>query len=271
MPDLDRIKSTINQLINQDEGTGTWGIIIEDIKSGQRLEWNGEEPFYAASVIKVPIMVSAFSSAWEGKFSIEDKIVLTREMQVGGAGVLQHLSPGLEISIRDLITLMIIQSDNTATNMVIDIVGVERIRKTMKELGMGNSHFYNKLMIMPAQVAGYNTITASDIASCYCSIAMGKAVSYQSSLEMIDILKHQQVRNGLPSLLPYTSSPVIGQLPRWELAHKTGTLENIQHDAGILYLGDDSIIIVALSKGYGYTKANEVLGKLARCVYDLYI
>lgn len=249
---------------------GTWGIAVEDLNTGVRWSHNENRKFYAASVIKVPIMAAAFSLAREGKLSLEDRVRLTKEMQVGGAGVLQHLNPGLELSIRDLVILMIIQSDNTATNMVIDAVGKEKIRETMEQLGMRNSTFYNKLMIVPAQTEGTNLITAADMASCFKSLATGKAASSHDSSEMIDILKRQQVTDGLPSRLPNRTASVLGVLPAWKVAHKTGTVENIQHDAGILYTEDQSVMIIVLSEGVPHQSAKEIMGKITREIYDQY-
>lgn len=263
---LDKLKPEIDQLLT--ETPGTWGIVIQDLAADQSIQWNAEEPFYAASMIKVPIMASAFLAAWEGEFSLEATIPLSKEVQVGGCGVLQHMTPGSEITIRDLITLMIIQSDNTATNMIIDLLGTERIRQTMIELEMRNSQFYNKLMVVPAKLEGSNTITAADMGACFRNIARGNIVSYHRCQDMLDILKKQQVRDGLPIYLPSDESPVIGMLPQWELANKTGMVTNIQHDGGILYMKEQAFLIITLTRGCVPGKAKATMGKIARLIYD---
>ncbi|SEN30435.1 serine hydrolase [Lihuaxuella thermophila] len=249
---------------------GRWGVWIEDLTTRDSWEWNGDHSFYAASVIKVPIMVAVFREAWKGRFALSDEMTLTPEAQVGGAGVLQHLTPGLKVSIRDLTTLMIIQSDNTATNLLIELVGKDAIHEAMTELNMNGSRFYNPLMILPADREGVNTITPRDLASCYRKIAKGEAVSYHASLQMINILKKQQIRDCFPSLLPQTDPDIIGSIPAWELAHKTGTVTRVLHDTGILYTGSHAVIMVALSEDCSYREAKEQLAQLAFRVYQAY-
>ena len=153
-------------------------------------------------------MVAVYAEAWAGTLSLEDRLTLTKEVQVGGSGVLQHLSPGLKISIRHLVMLMIIQSDNTATNILINRVGKRQIQKILLELGMKESQFYNKLMVVPAKLDGYNRVTAASMAACYRMLAQGKAVSYHHSMEMIEILKRQQIKTSLASLLPASDIPL---------------------------------------------------------------
>ncbi|WP_348775016.1 serine hydrolase [Psychrobacillus sp. NEAU-3TGS] len=129
----------INQLTEQSKGI--WGIVIEDLYGDERWELNGDELFYAASVIKVPIMVAVFSAVERDEISLTAEIILKEDDFVGGSGVIQHLTPGTALSICDIVMLMIIQSDNTATNILIDLVGVEPIVQTMKEAGMEKSTF----------------------------------------------------------------------------------------------------------------------------------
>jgi beta-lactamase class A len=248
---------------------GTWGVWVEDLETAESWTWNETRPFYAASLIKVPIMVAVYREMAKERLRLGEELVLQPEDQVGGSGVLQHLSPGLRIPIRDLVTLMIIQSDNTATNMLIDRIGKEAIRETMAELGMKNSLFYNPLMIIPADREGVNAVTAEDMASCYRKIARGEAVSWHACRQMIRILKRQQFRDCFPSSLPPAENDVpIGSLPAWELAHKTGMVNRVLHDTGILYVGDHAVLLIALSEGLEYREAAKLLGELARLVYD---
>lgn len=263
---------TLSRRLNQwyETATGQWGIWIEDLASQQTWTLNEEQTFYAASVIKVPIMVAVYQQAWKGQFSLEERIPLTKEMQVGGSGVLQHLSVGTLLSIQDLITLMIIQSDNTATNLLIRLVGKKTIQQVMKDLGMKRSTFYNPLMIVPVDREGVNLITAADVASCYRKIAKGEAVSYHHSMQMINILKKQQLQDCFPSQLPVTEEDLIGTSPLWELAHKTGMVNRVLHDTGILYCRDHTFLLVALSSDCSYDDAKQQLAKIARLVWETY-
>lgn len=159
------------------EAGGTWGVVVEDLDSGSRFEHHPQEPFIAESVIKVPIMAAVFAAAERGGCSLDEVLPLRREDLVGGSGLLFALSPGLRLSIRDLVTLMIIQSDNTATNVLIDRIGKEQINQTMRDLGMQGSVYSRKLMIYPVDVATNNIITAGDVSRMLGTIAAGRFLS----------------------------------------------------------------------------------------------
>src|SRR5699024_5872620 len=103
--------------------------------------------FAAQSIIKVPIMAAIFTAYENGEFFLSEKRTIRKEDLVGGSGVIQHLSPGTELSIYDLMMLMIIQSDNSATNILIDLVDFELINQVMQEGGMRDSRLNKKLMI----------------------------------------------------------------------------------------------------------------------------
>src|SRR5690625_6457444 len=97
---------------------GEWGIVLKDLQTKEIYGLNSALSFNAASVIKVPIMAAVFQGIDEGRYQLNDKLTLTEGEQVGGAGVLQHMTPGTKLTVEDLVVLMIIQSDNTATNMI---------------------------------------------------------------------------------------------------------------------------------------------------------
>ncbi len=249
---------------------GTWGVVIEDLQSHERFTLNPDERFYAASIIKLPIMTAVFAQVYSGKLSFEQTIPLRQEDLVGGDGVLKHMSVGLPLTVHDLVTLMIIQSDNTATNVLIDLVGTENIREMMRKTGMHNSAFYNKLMIIPAELEGKNEVTAADVASHLRHLATGQILSYNSCLQMISLLKKQQQRDSLPSLLPDPEGEIIGSLPLWELANKAGSITDIKHDAGILYVDQAAVIITTLSKNVDEKPAKKAMGEIGRLVYEAY-
>src|SRR5699024_286907 len=196
--------------------------------------WNQDDTFYAASIIKIPIMVAAFAAFEQGKFRLSDPLTLKREDIVGGSGVLQHLSPGISLSLYDLIVLMIIQSDNTATNML------------------------NELMIIQVQREGNNIVTAKEMAFLLQQIIKGKIVSTYACEQMIHIMKNQQIQDSLPGKLPDRNPNIIGARPQWELAHKTGNITKVRHDVGIFYVGSRTLIASVLSKGIDDFKSKAI-------------
>lgn len=262
---MEGLQQRLSQLIAEAEGE--WGVVVEDLERGERFEHQPQEPFIAESVIKVPIMAAVYAAANRGAFSLNDCLTLRREDLVGGSGFLFALSPGLRLTIRDLVTLMIIQSDNTATNMLIDLIGKEQIDRTMGEAGMKQSVYSRKLMIYPADIAENNRITAGDVAGLLRLISTGRFISRRACDEMISILKKQQVRNGLPSMLP-SASDEQADAADWELACKSGWDTGRQHDVGVLYTKGQSIVIVALSKDVESQPALRTLGLLGKAVYN---
>lgn len=262
---MENLIRRVHQLI--EHSTGIWGIYLEDLDSGEKWELNGDELFYAASVIKVPIMAAVFDAAECGALAMSDEIVLKQEDFVGGSGVIQHLTPGTALSVLDITMLMIIQSDNTATNILIDLVGTDNIRKTMKEQSMEKSTFYNKLMMNNPNPIGYNQITASDIGRILKRMATRELVSLTSSDRMIEIMKKQQIKDCLPEKLPSPYSNFNHGMTAWELAHKTGWIPGIRHDVGIFYVGDRTLIATILSKEEDDLVSKRILNDIGEEIY----
>src|SRR5690625_850663 len=155
---------------------GYWRKELEDLDRDDKWEWQADEIFYAPSIIKVPIMVAAYDALEKKEISFSDTVRLNREELVGGSGVLQHLSPGMtSLTIYDLVVLMIVQSDNTATNMLIDLLGVDKIKKVMTDHGWTNSKCYNKLMTIPVEREGSNIINAKEISRILQQMVRGKS------------------------------------------------------------------------------------------------
>ncbi|MGV3465020.1 MAG: serine hydrolase [Heyndrickxia sp.] len=263
---MEMLINEIQKLLQQTGGT--WGICLEDLDKKDTWSWNDEEAFNAASIIKVPIMATVFSAYDKGQFHLSDKIVLKREDLVGGSGILQHMTPGISLTIYDYMTLMIIQSDNTATNILIDLVGVEKIQETMSEIGMKNSCFYNKLMTVPVKTAGRNKITAGDMAILLHKLTSGSIISYYACEQMIDIMKKQQFRDCLPERFPEVESEIIGTSSEWEFANKTGWVTGIRHDIGVLYVGNRTMNIVALSKDIEDRVAKRTMAQIGKNIFD---
>lgn len=247
---------------------GIWGIVLEDLDREEVWSLNERESFYAASVIKLPIMATVFDLAEQGELMLGETVTLQREDQVGGAGVLQHMTPGTNLSVYDLLTLMIIQSDNTATNMLIDFVGMEHIRKTMDDLGMKNSVFHHKLMIVPVHFIERNKITAADISGLLKKFATGQCTSLHACEQMIKIMKKQQLQNGFSIYLPKMDSTLVGINPMWQLASKSGSVTGIQHDVGIFFVGNRTMTLTALSRGCESLGAQKALAKMGEAVYS---
>ena len=262
---MKKLIENINTKIDSNEGT--WGIDCKDLDTNETWQHNHDLPFTAASVIKVPIMVAAFKAFEDKAFLFSDKMELKREERVGGSGVLQHMAAGTRLSIYDVMTLMIIQSDNTATNMMIDLLGMNFIQRTMNELNLRNSSINNKLMIVSADREGPNLVTAEDMTQLLAGIAGGKVVSEYACNKMMDILKKQQINDCLPANLPDPDNRWTGAPPKWSLAHKTGTVTNITHDVGVFYVGGRTFVASVLSKNIDNRRARRIHMDIGEAIY----
>ncbi|WP_226376817.1 serine hydrolase [Oceanobacillus halotolerans] len=263
---MNQLKVDIQAII-EDSG-GEWGIAIEDLHTNEIFTEQADRPFYAASIIKIPIMITVFKRYEDGAFTLSDKLSLKREDMVGGSGVLQHMTPGTPLTIYDLLMLMIIQSDNTATNMLIDLVGTKEIQQTLDTIGAFNSKFYNKLMIVPVQKEGSNIITANDMTLLLKQLVNGQIISVHACQQMINIMKKQQIRESLPGKLPPSEKGRIGTPKKWELAHKTGNVTKVRHDVGIFYVGNRTLIASVLSQGMNDLVSKELFHDIGLAIFN---
>ncbi|RDW20556.1 serine hydrolase [Oceanobacillus chungangensis] len=262
---MEQLSQSIERIIEQ--AGGKWGISIEELDTNNSWSLNEEELFYAVSIIKIPIMIAVFTAYEKEKLYLSDTLELKVEEMVGGSGVLQHLSPGIKLTINDLITLMIIQSDNTATNMLINLIEKKNIQQTMKDIGMQKSKFYNKLMTVPATLQGYNEITAQEVTMMLKKIATGKIISRHACERMLAIMKKQQLTDCLPAKLRQADSTIIGNIPEWQLANKTGFVSGMRHDIGIFYVGDRVMVTTVLSKGLDDNHSKDAIAKVGLEIY----
>lgn len=242
---------------------GRMAVVVCHHERGQRYERRAAESFVAASVIKLAVLVAAHAAAAEGRLPFHRWVRLRPEDQVTGSGVLQLLSPGLRLPVRDLVELMIAQSDNAATNMLLERIGLDAVARLLEGAGLRGTRLRRPLQVVPAGPSEPNVTTAADTAALLRLIADGRAVSFEASRRMVATLKRQQVAHGLPALLPDPRPPSgFGVVPRWELAHKTGGVPGYQHDAGLLYLPGQTVTIAVLTQGCG--SASDARATIAR-------
>ncbi len=229
-----------------------------------------DEPYYPASTIKVPIMAEVFHQALRGRFSLSDPIPLTPEDQVTGSGVLQHLSSGISLPIRDLITLMIIVSDNTATNMLIDLVGTEAVTEFMRSLGLEHTVLLNKLQVVPTERKGANMTSAGDLTHLLVQIAQSRVVSYDACRRMVDILLRQTATNGIAGELPTESpDPTLGALPPVKVASKSGMIQGMNHDIGLVLRAQHSYAVSILLRDVPSPSVGvPTIARISRRIYD---
>ncbi|WP_226534919.1 serine hydrolase [Fictibacillus halophilus] len=264
---LKQIENDLLRLISS--GKGTYGVSIYHFETEEEFIHNQNEEFYAASIIKILIMSAVFAQVSEGKRSLSDKIQVRSEDMVSGDGILKNLSQGMEWTIHDLIVLMIIESDNTATNLLIDMAGVENIQLYMTIWGFKQTQLRHKLQIKPSRNHNEsNLITANEINHFLRNIAMGNIVSMSVCRKIIDIMKQQKMNNLLTRLLP-EDDRIIGTIPIWEMAHKTGYVPGVEHNVGLFYLPGHTFAISVLSKNVtNRDEPKRIMGDIGLLLFD---
>lgn len=206
---------------------GHVSLYYRPLDGGCALNYNENEPLIAASVIKIPIMVEAFRRFEEGSLSPDAKHVLAQEEKMPSCGALNCMHNGLEVTMMDLVTLMIVLSDNTATNILIDILGVDSVNATMRAYGLEKSTLRRKLFDREKHLAGIeNTITAREMGILLEKMYHGELVSPEASAQMIEILRNQKLNGKMPFFLKPMGIAS---------AHKTGEDDGITHDVGIVF------------------------------------
>ena len=217
-----------------------------------------DEPMLAASVIKLPVMAAAFEENRLGRLDLDARVRIRPEDKLPSCGALTYLHDGLEITVRDLVTLMIILSDNTAANLMIDRIGMARINELMHDaFGLsGGTVLRRRLFDSKAAARGLeNTVTAADMAKLLRGILQRTLVSPEASDAMLGILLNQRLNGKMPF---YLHSKGV------RTAHKTGEDDGITHDVGIIF-AREPVIFCFLANDADVPAAERALQELALC------
>lgn len=179
---------------------GTVGYTVHNLDTGERLERLGDRPFPTASLIKVPVLVSLFKQVEAGTIRLDDPVSWSKIDQVGGAGVLHLLRPGGTLTVGDMAALMIATSDNSATNLILDKLGLKQIGMDMEALGLPRTKIFAKVFkravsgVAPdsSEKYGLGVSTPNEMARLFARIAAGTAVSAAGDSAMRALLAENQ-------------------------------------------------------------------------------
>jgi beta-lactamase class A len=228
------LEAQIHELIEC--GAGRISLHIE--LPAHSIKVHSDVPYSAASLIKLPVLLEGFRQIQEGKMDSHEIIPVTQEDKVGGAGVLSHLSSHAKMTVHDLLTLMIIVSDNTASNLLIKRLGMDSINGMCSLLNLHETKLNRKLMDFNALKSGIdNHISAADAVKCLKAIDNEDLFQLNSRESMLRILHNQQFCQKLPGSmernLVYT-------------ANKTGELPGVEHDCAIIRYKHQTIYAAVL-------------------------
>lgn len=241
---------------------GSVGYVVKDLRSGEVVQTNEDEVFLSASLIKVPIMVAAYQAVEEGRLALSQQITLHRQDRRSGSGVLKWSPLGSVYTLRELLEYMIIHSDNTAAELIIQQMGFDYLQSTFDRLGMQDTEIHpDGFRLTSRRVVSDNRTSPRDMAYLLEKIYRSELVSRDASEDMLRILNDQKLRDRLPRYLP----------TGWKIAHKTGLLRRACHDVGIVFSPKgDYLICVLTSNQATYKNAKRFIASLGRITFDYY-
>jgi beta-lactamase class A len=252
------------------------GVAFHDLETGQSLYINADESFHAASTMKVPVMIELFRQVDAGRLRLDQEVRLANQFSSIVDGSPFSLNPGddsdssaylrvgSDVPVRELIDRMITRSSNLATNALIELVGADKANATAHELGARNIKVLRGVEDEKAFQTGLNnTTTARDLAVLLEAIESGRAASRKSCDAMRDILLRQEFNDEIPAGLP----------PGIPVAHKTGSITGVLHDAAIVYPSHRKpYVVVVLTRAIPDEKvARALIADISQLVYDAVI
>ncbi|WP_066714452.1 serine hydrolase [Clostridium sp. Marseille-P299] len=266
---LDRIKA---EILSYD---GLMGIYINDFK-GTKIEINVDEEFETASTVKSYILACLYDEVQKGNKSLDDMLTYTSDNFIDGSGILRSLDLGVTMTVKNIATLMIIVSDNIATNMIIDYLGIDTINTFMKNQGFSSTVLHNKLDFEKYDKLG--TTTPRDYATLFERLCNEELVSKEASREMLEIFKKQHYNSMLTKRFPQA---LIDEDTYEEeliyVASKSGSMNACRNDGGIVSTPYGKYVIVLMNKNfhdpvyYAEHSATEFGSKVSRLIFDQYM
>ena len=244
-----------------------------DLRPGESLLIGETVRYHAASTMKVPVMIELFQQAHDGRLKLDDEVIVTNTFHSIVDGSPYELSAsedsdgetykaiGRPLSLRTLCETMITASGNLAANVLVEKLGAKNIQATVDRLGAGGMQVLRGVEDLKAFDRDMNNTTdASGLATLFEKLARGDAVSRDASAEMIGILKRQQHNEGIPAGLP----------PGIEVAHKTGEITRIHHDAGIVYAARPYVLVVLVRGIDDQATSGRLIAEVSRVLYSLH-
>jgi beta-lactamase class A len=259
--------------------SGEAGIAAKNLKTGEQILLNENKVYATASSAKTFVITETFRQVEAERITLDQRVPMRKEDRVLGSGVLRELQPGLEPTVLDLATLMIIVSDNTATNMLIDLLGIDNIRRTMSDLGLLNSHLNHRIDLdaVIADPRHFAEASPADFVRLIELISKHEILTPASCEHIVAIMSKQQVLNAAPRFLPYM--PYADELhiePDIIVANKPGDVNGVRTD--VLLVRHPAVEYAAAIMTDGCTDEawNEdyeglvTIAHLSRLIYDYF-
>jgi beta-lactamase class A len=255
------LKHTLSEQITK--FNGEVGILIKDVDMNWEIAFNKEKLFPSASLAKIPIMAACFLAGQEGKLKLGRNIALKASDKLTGSGMLRNAQAGATFTVEELIGLMIYDSDNTATNILTNMLGIDYLNRSFKAFGLQNTTLSRKIADFNTRDKGIeNYTTAEDMALLLERIYHRSLVSKDISERCLRLMKLSRTNDRIPALLPAEIT----------VAHKTGLERGVCHDAGVVFTPKGNFLICVLTKHSEATSrsAKELIAKVAFYTYQYF-
>jgi beta-lactamase class A len=237
------LRRSIEQITRGYEGVV--GVSVRNLVTDESLSIRGGETFPTASLIKVAVLVALLDEVEKGRIALDDPLTMIERDQVGGSGVLQHLHGGLQLTVEDAARLMIVISDNTATNLLLDKVPMRTVWAKMDSLGLPHTRIHSKTFLRSTSVAmdssvkyGLGVTTPDETVRLFALLHQGRAVSPRMDSLALAILRDNEDWNKLVRWLPDGATA----------AHKSGDVDQSRNDCGILYGPDAPVAVCVMTR-----------------------
>jgi beta-lactamase class A len=252
---------------------GQVAIAVKHLETGETYYYNADAVMPTASLIKTAVLVEAYAQADEGKVKLTDPVTLHERDKVPGSGILTyHFSEGTTLPLRDAVRLMIVYSDNTATNLVLDKLGIAAVNKRMADWGLKETRINAKVFrgsttsVDPARTERYGlgSTTAREMAALFEELAVGTRLRPALKQAALAHLRKNDDKFKFTRLLP--AGTVV--------LHKDGAVNNARTDAGILYTPAGAVVVCVLTnrnadrRWVSENAGNMLCARVARAVYD---
>ncbi len=255
------LRQRVHAEISQFKGES--GIIIKDLQTGWEFTYNKDNLFPSASLAKVPLMASCFLAAEQGRIKLDRNIALKPADKLTGSGVLKDMPAGTIFSVERLIGLMIYDSDNTATNIVTNLVGIDYLNNTFKSFGLKNTELSRKIADYHSRAKGIENYTTAEDMSLLLEKIYWKTLGNKNiSDQCLRMLRLTRMNDRIPKYLP----------PEINIAHKTGLEKGVCHDAGIVFTRNGDFVIIVLTKhaSPNSSQAKEFIAKVSLHAYQYF-
>jgi beta-lactamase class A len=240
---------------------GVVGISVRNLATGESISIRGEETFPSASLIKVAVLVTLLDEVQRGRVSLDERSTMIGRDRVGGSGVLKHMRTGTELTIEDLAWLMIVLSDNTATNLILDKLDVRTVWSKMEALALPHTKIHSKTFRRETSVAmdssvkyGLGVTTPDETVRLFAMLYEGRAVSPALDSLALEMLAGNQDAALITRQLP----------PGTRVAHKSGAVDRARSDCGIMYAPAAPLVLCVMTRdnadtSYGVDNAAHLL------------